>query len=265
MHVFDTDIRVTQQDKGIFSGTISENWLINTTPNGGYIMALIANAMMQFTTNRATPVITANYLSRCRPGDFTITVSRIAQSTQFDRLQAQLTQDGEDRVFATGMFGIRQDECSLVRYETSPPEIQEREASFLVPSISTYTVYDNMNVILDPDCCGWINGRQLSERSEHKGWISFKEDRAFDIPAITLAADAFPPPILASQGLIAWVPTLEFSVNIRNLPRSKWLKCLFRTRFITCGLLEEDGEIWDETNALVAISRQIAQFRPIAS
>ena len=35
----------------------------------------------------------------------------------------------------------------------------------------------------------------------------------------------------------------------------------FRTRFITCGLLEEDGEIWDETGQLIAISRQIAQYR----
>jgi hypothetical protein len=38
------------------------------------------------------------------------------------------------------------------------------------------------------------------------------------------------------------------------------LKCYFRTRFITCGLLEEDGKIWDQNDNLVAISRQIAQY-----
>jgi hypothetical protein len=102
----------------------------------------------------------------------------------------------------------------------------------------------------------------LTDRSEIKGWIRFKDDRAFDVPAILLAADAFPPAVLTSQGMVTWVPTIECSINIRNLPASKWLKCFFRTRFITCGLLEEDGEIWDENNALVAISRQIAQYRP---
>ncbi|MEZ4579028.1 MAG: thioesterase family protein [Desulfobacterales bacterium] len=61
--------------------------------------------------------------------------------------------------------------------------------------------------------------------------------------------------------MTAWVPTIEFSVNIRNIPASVWLKCIFRTHFINNGLLEEDGEIWDETGELVAISRQIAQFR----
>jgi acyl-CoA thioesterase len=61
--------------------------------------------------------------------------------------------------------------------------------------------------------------------------------------------------------MVAWVPTIEFSANIRNMPTGDWLKCIFRTRFITCGLLEEDGEIWDQTDQLIAISRQIAQYR----
>jgi acyl-CoA thioesterase len=102
---------------------------------------------------------------------------------------------------------------------------------------------------------------QLSDRSEHKGWIRFKHQRPFDAVSLLLMADAFPPPVYASQGMGAWVPTIEMSVNIRKLPASQWLKCVFRTRFITCGLLEEDGQIWDETGELIAISRQIAQYR----
>jgi hypothetical protein len=59
------------------------------------------------------------------------------------------------------------------------------------------------------------------------------------------------------------VPTLEFSVGIRDIPRADWLKCGFRTRFINCGLLEADGEIREEAGDLAAISRQMAQFRKI--
>jgi len=94
-----------------------------------------------------------------------------------------------------------------------------------------------------------------------RGYIKFKDDRPFDIFGILLAADSFPPAVLTSQGMVAWVPTLEFSVNVRNIPQTTWLKCIFRTRFITCGLLEEDGEIWDQNDQLIAISRQIAQYR----
>ena len=78
-------------------------------------------------------------------------------------------------------------------------------------------------------------------------------------PIVT--ADSLPPGILASHGMVAWVPTIELTVNIRNLPKSRWLNCSLRTRFVTCGLLEADGEVWDEKGNLVAISRQIAQIR----
>jgi len=61
--------------------------------------------------------------------------------------------------------------------------------------------------------------------------------------------------------MVAWVPTLEFSVNIRNIPTTDWLKCIFRNCFIACGLLKEDGETWDQNGELVVITGQIAQYR----
>jgi hypothetical protein len=82
-----------------------------------------------------------------------------------------------------------------------------------------------------------------------------------DLLSLFLIIDAMPPAVMATQGVTAWVPTIELSVNIRNLPASKRLKCSLRTRFITCGLLEADGEVWDEEGNLAAISRQIAQFK----
>ena len=129
-----------------------------------------------------------------------------------------------------------------------------------VPELPNYTLFGQVDIRLDPICTGWMSGK-LSDNSEIMGWIKFKNDRPFDILSILLVADSFPPAVLSSQGMVAWVPTIEFSVNIRNIPTTQWLKCIFRTRFITCGLLEEDGEIWDEAGRLIAISRQIAQYR----
>lgn len=117
-----------------------------------------------------------------------------------------------------------------------------------------------MDVLLDPSCAGWMQNRVV-DKSENKGWIRFKDRRPFDIPSLLLVADSLPPAVLASQGMVGWVPTIELSVNIRNLPKTEWLNCSLRTRFITCGLLEADGEVWDEAGNLVAISRQIAQMR----
>lgn len=261
MHAFEQDMQLNQLAPGHFSGMVTDNWSINGIPNGGYLLALMANAMMISSDKKTTPILTASYMARCVPGNVEILVEEVSRSTQFNRIQARLIQDGQDRIRAFGTFAIETDECFLKRYEVSPPEMENAAACFAMPEFPKYTLYSRMDVMLEPACAGWITENRLTEKSEHKGWIKFKENRPHDILSITLMADSFPPPVLASQGMVAWVPTIEFSLNIRNIPATEWLKCIFRTRFINCGLLEEDGEVWDENGELVAVSRQIAQFR----
>ena len=45
---------------------------------------------------------------------------------------------------------------------------------------------------------------------------------------------------------------------MRARPAPGWLRCVFTTRFVTGGFIEEDGEVWDESGTLVAQSRQLA-------
>ncbi|MEM8662139.1 MAG: thioesterase family protein, partial [Pseudomonadota bacterium] len=46
--------------------------------------------------------------------------------------------------------------------------------------------------------------------------------------------------------------------HVRRVPEPGWLHCRFSTRFISGGMLEEDGELWDTSGRLVAQSRQLA-------
>lgn len=260
MHQFDQDTLLTSDEPFSFSGHITDNWSINEIPDGGYLMAILARAMMHHSEMKSTPIITANYLGRCEPGKARVLIEKMGTSRQFDRFQARLQQDEIEKIRAFGTFAGENNECILESYEGAGLQIAKLEECIAVPGLPNYTLFNQLDIRLDPACTGWMAGN-LSDRSESKGWIKFKDDRPFDILSILLIADSFPPAILSSQGMVAWVPTLEFSVNIRNMPASKWLKCIFRTRFITCGLLEEDGEIWDEADQLIAISRQIAQYR----
>lgn len=261
MHPFDQDISLTPQQPFRFRSTISDNWSVNGIPDGGYLMAIIANAMLQHSQKKSTPILTANYISRCTPGDAPIQVEPIVQSAQFDRLEGKLFQGGKEKIRMFGTFAEKKDECLIERHEESPPEISPFEDCIRVPKMSNYSIFHNLDVRLDPGCAGWMRNGDLSEKSEIKGWIKFRDDRAIDILSIALFADSFPPAVFSSQGMVAWVPTLEFSVNIRNIPETRRVKCVFRTHFISCGLLEEDGEIWDEAGHIIAISRQFAQFR----
>lgn len=260
MHRFDQDILLTEKESLIFSGKVSGHWSINGIPNGGYLMSLLLRALLTESKKRATPILTANYISRCVPGELEIHVEELVRSNSFSRYQAKLIQKGKERIRMLGTFAGETDECFIRRYEASPPHLSSKESCISIPELPRYTLFRNLDIRLDPHCAGWMQN-QMSDQSQLAGWISFKENRSFDTLSIPLVADAFPPAVFASQGPIAWVPTIEFSVNIRNPPSSKWLQCVFRTRFVDCGLVEEDGEIWDDEGGLVAVSRQIAQFR----
>jgi hypothetical protein len=260
MHLFDHDILFESDEPLSFCGQITDNWSINGIADGGYLMAMLAKAMMQHSEMKSTPIITANFLNRCEPGDAEILIEKMSASRQFNRFQGSLRQKGKEKIRAFGTFSDENKECLLESCEASCPEIAELEKCLPVPEIPNYSLFGQLDVRLDPACTGWLSGK-LSAKSESKGYIKFKENRTFDVPSILLIADSFPPAILSSQGMVAWVPTIELSVNIRKIPTTDWLKCSFRTRFITCGLLEEDGEIWDQKDELIAISRQIAQYR----
>ncbi|MFO8048234.1 MAG: thioesterase family protein [Desulfosudaceae bacterium] len=260
MTQFDNDIALSAGPAGTFGAEISPRWSINDNPDGGYLMALLAEAVRIRSDKPWPAIITANFIARCRPGPAEIKTSRLGSSRSFERWQAELLQEGQAKIRVLGTMIDRQAEAEK-RYELPPPEMAAREKCFSFPGFPAYTLFEQMDVRLDPDCAGCLSGGALAEKSEFRGWISFREERDFDPAAILLAADSFPPPVLASHGMVAWVPTIEMSVNIRNMPQSRWLKAVFRSSFINNGIVEEDGQLWDETGELIAISRQIAHYR----
>ncbi|MBP1711032.1 MAG: hypothetical protein H6Q49_1234 [Deltaproteobacteria bacterium] len=260
MNLFDKDILLTELGNSRFAGVISDNWSVNGNPNGGYLMAMITEAMLRKSDKKNTPLVTANYLSRCVPGEVEIQISEIARSRQFTRFEARVSQQGEEKIRALGTFASENTTCNVERYDTRPPELAPVEECVQIPPMPKYSLFQNLDLRLDPGCAGWMFGN-LTDVSQNKGYFRFSDGRHIDLLSLFLIIDSMPPAVMATQGMNAWVPTIELSVNIRNLPQTDRLRCSLRTRFITCGLLEADGEVWDEKGNLAAISRQIAQFK----
>jgi hypothetical protein len=261
MHQFDRDIEVTRRSPLVFQSAVSPNWSVNGNPDGGYLMALLANAAQQCGEKKWPLIVTANFAARCLPGPAEVALELIGGSRSFDRWQATLSQEGAVKIRAICTMSDEQDDSGEKRYEAAAPDLPDPEQCPAMPNFPGYTMFEHLEVKLDPSCVGWMTGAGMSEISEQRGWLSFRDGRPFDALAVLLAADAFPPAVLASQGAVAWVPTIELSVNIRNIPRTPRLKCVFRSRFLNRGVVEEDGLIWDEDNELIAVSRQIARFR----
>jgi len=246
------------RDKNL-CGEVSGNWSINGNPNGGYLMGILAKAILSHSEKKLMSIFTANFMSRCQSGQAVASIKPIGSTRSFERWQGTLFSSGKERIYAMGTLS-NPGATGIKEYQRSPLELAPVDDCVVIPGLPGYTIFDHMDVRLDPDCAGWITDGKLSSRAEQKGWIRFRDDRPFDQAALMMVADTFPPAVLCKYGMTAWVPTLELSVNIRSVPETKWLKCRFRSRFNTFGIVEEDGEIWDEDGELVAISRQISNF-----
>ena len=260
MNQFQKDTAIQPQEDHVYAVKVSDQWSVNGVPNGGYLMAMMAKAALEDSERNAPVSITANFLKRTDPGDASISNEVMVQSKQFDRRSVSLNQGGKETVRAMITLVTDYEDDAETRYEAVPPAVKPRSECQLNMALPKYTIFNNTVSLMEHDSFGWMAGKP-KDLSEHRGWFRLKEEQPWDAMSVLLASDALPPPILASHGMVAWVPTIEMSVQIRRIPTTRWLKCIFKSKYITGGLVEEDGEIWDEDGNLIAISRQLAQFR----
>lgn len=251
---FDQDTAVRAVAAGVYEGTITSRWNIGPVPNGGYVLA-VGMAALRAALPCPDPLsVTAHYLRPSVPGPVRITVETIKVGRQYSTAVARMTQAEKETARILATYGDLRRGGGPTHVAGAPPPLPPRDT--LTPlrrdNVADFAGrFEMLSTNLS-----FVPGRAVGP-AEVSGWLRFADGRRPDVHALGLIADAFPPAafhVLAP----AWVPTLELTVHIRAHPASEWLRCVFRTRFIFGGLLEEDGEIWDETSTLVALSRQLA-------
>lgn len=109
-----------------------------------------------------------------------------------------------------------------------------------------------------PVDAGFRDG-QPSGTAEVEGWFALPDADQVDVFALLMATDAFAPVVFnRPEFSVGWSPTLELTVHVRGIPAPGPLRCRFVSRFISDGMFDESGELWDSTGRLVAHSRQLA-------
>lgn len=258
MSLFRDDTRLEMLAEGHYRAQVSTKWSIMNAPNGGYLMALLGEAMGQYANLPAPVQISVNYSGKteeAKPLD--IYVRRFGQSRQFDRLEATAKQGDKTVLKAMGTFmSGYEDNIQCEEKITKLSPLAECETRAGMPGLD---VFDQVEMRMDPAASGWIKGRTV-EDAEIFGWMRIPSIEQWSPTSIMMACDTCPPSIFVSRGPLGWVPTIEMSVHIKNIPSSEWLKVRFHSKYIGDSLLQEDGELWDESDRLVAVSRQLAQF-----
>ena len=210
--------------------------------------------------------VTAHFLRPVDHGPAEVTSELIRDGRRFKTAVASMAQAGKERARAIGTFGpLATGPPSLDT--TSPPDLPPPDDC---PNLLDRTppegmpvapeIFSRFELRLGPGV-GWMSGPR-SGRSEITGWTRFADGRQPDPLSLLLFADSFPPAILDVEAS-GWVPTLELTVHVRARPAPGWLRARFRTRVMRDGMLEEDGELWDDDGQLVAMSRQLALLLPV--
>lgn len=241
-----------------FAARIHPGWDIGGNANGGYLMAIVARAMA-VVTGRPPLTVTGHYLMPGPVGDCVVEVTMVRSGRRMATATGSLRMGDREILRVLGTFA-EQDQSGVLYSAGAPPELPEYSQCVDAPGPMDTELPGLMGRLdsrLRPGDDGFRNGTPTGV-AEIFGWFDFADRGPIDAFGLLLAADAFPPPVFNADVPATWVPTLELTVHLRAIPAPGPLRCVFRSRFIQGGLLDEDSEIWDADGQMVCQSRQLA-------
>ncbi len=243
-----------------WEGDLAPRWDIVGRANGGYLLAIAARAAT-LATGRVDPVtITGHFLNPGSPGAVTVDVEVVKSGRRLATARSTMRDaTGRALVAALGSYGELAETEAPERVEAAPPELPPVDACIRVEPTETFPppFMEQVDLRLHPEDVPFTAAGSRG-RPRVRGWFRWPEAEPLDTLGLIVAADAFPPSIFNADLPVAWTPTIELTTHVRQRPVGDWLRCSFTTRFITGGFLEEDGELWDESDRLIAQSRQLA-------
>lgn len=266
---FDRDTAVTLRTPGVYDIGLSAGWTIINAVNGGYLLAVLGRALADTLPHPDPFTISAHYLTASQPGPAVVRTETVRTGRTLSTGQASLLQyDDEgrevERIRVLASYGDLDTLPDDVRTAARPPALPPMEQCFgpedgPAPVDGSSAITERLMLKLDPSTLGWALG-QPSGKGEMRAWFGLADGRDADPFSLLLAVDALPPTAF-EIGLTGWVPTVELTAHVRSRPAPGPLRVSITTRNLAGGFLEEDAEVWDSADRLVAQSRQLARVR----
>lgn len=262
---FDRDTAVTCRRDGEYDVHIDGAWWIVRGPNGGYVAAMLANAIADTVGDGQRPLrsLTVHFLRPPQEGPATVQTRVVRSGRTVSTVTAELHQGGRIQALATAAHAVPRDTGGFehaVMPEVAPPgRIERRNPADAAPLQELY----DQRIAIGPST------REAPRQREavSGGWIRLAEPRGWDVPLVVAVADAWMPPVFTAREMpetSAGVPTIDFSVHvlapdlIAELARDDFVFVRFTTQTVRRGYLEEDGEIFSPAGRILAKARQSA-------
>jgi acyl-CoA thioesterase len=259
------EVTIEPAGDGAWDVSLPERWNVGRNQNGGVLLAAASSAVSAATGQPHPLSVTGHYLRATGAGQATVRTTVIRRGRTASTGMAEVGQDGTERMRMIGTFG------DLAARDRSPSSVEAVAPPIPGPE-SCVDLFDllvqspmgqrtltrslrNYAIRVDPER-GW--GPDAHGQPALSGWIRLVGEETLDAQMLTGIADGFPPTLL-SHAELGWLPTLELTVHVLAIPVADepWLRAELRTRTVTRGLVDEDGELWDASGQLVARFRQL--------
>lgn len=266
---FDRHIAVRRTDEWRCAADLDGGWSVGGGLNGGYQMSVVGNAIRAVLPDRPDPlVLSAYFLSPAQPGPATVEVTprRLGRTAT---VAADLRQGDDVRLTVLASYGDlaadAADAADPDLVETTaeplvlPPREECRPNSEAPPQIRQLApLIERFEMLFHPDQAAWFGGEPTG-RAEISAWFRLKDGKEPDPISLLTVLDSLPP-ITFELGRPGWAPTIELTAHVRAIPAPGWLRVRHVSRNIAGGMFEEDCEVWDSRDRLVAQARQLARL-----
>lgn len=251
----------TRTADGVHAVTLSDEWNTpNGTANGGYVLAVVLNAVVIESPLPDLLTASITYFRPPAPGEALVEVVPLRTGCRVATFEATLRQDGTPIAHAVVSLHDADSTGDVQHTPRGRPtypapedclDVMEAVPSGTVPILERFDYRHE-------DVPGWMRGEPTGDTSA-LFWVRPKDGRPIDALAATVLVDAYPP-VTAEIGELKSA-TVQLTIHFRRRPKTGWALAHVVGRHVIDGFHDEDVELWDEDDRLIVESRQLAILR----
>lgn len=254
----DRAVASTRSPDGAHTVTVSEDWNTpNGTPNGGYVLALVLNAVIAESPLPDPLSASITYFRPPASGDATVHVTPLRLGRRVATFAATLHQGDTAVVHAVVSMHDADATGDINHPSPEHPAYPAPDACIDVMGalpMGEVPIVDRFDYRHE-SVPAWMEGTPSGDMTATY-WVRPKDARPIDALCCSVLVDAYPPVSVEIGQLRS--ATVQLTIHFRRRPATAWALSRVVTHHVIDGFHEEDVELWDEQGRLIAQSRQLA-------
>ena len=267
---FQEAIKLENIDNKKFIVNPDTNYFVGNTPHGGYLMAVMHNALTSILPHSTAISSSVQYLDRIDAAPFELNVeifkisrgssSGIVKLKQNEKICTTFTATCSDFEHMKGYDDLQKPLPDI--YKKSDKKDYVKMNYDKISKGFTPAFIQQLECLIHPDHAWWNRDPNVDMKSNEARCSAFLEMEG-GIPdqfCLSFYSDILPPVVSNKYGPLGWIPTITLTTHIRQMPTTSKVYADFNASDINKGYFEQDCNIWDLNGNLVASSRQLTRI-----